>query len=158
MSILDKIQNEIKNDYYQQHFPNDGQRFVAWYLRNIHLLDAMQAKDAMTDGANDKQIDAVYIDDDEGKIFIIQGKYYTSGTIDATPVREVISAHRQLCCDFATLQDNANPKLKKTPSVTTDNFACPETKINEVKIIPIKKIIPPIVGVPAFLLCISTYS
>jgi len=84
MSILDKIQNEIKNDYYQQHFPNDGQRFVAWYLRNIHLLDAMQAKDAMTDGANDKQIDAVYIDDDEGKIFIIQGKYYTSGTIDAT--------------------------------------------------------------------------
>ena len=41
MSILDKIQNEIKNDYYQQHFPNDGQRFVAWYLRNIHLLDAM---------------------------------------------------------------------------------------------------------------------
>ena len=112
MSILDKIQNEIKNDYYQQHFPNDGQRFVAWYLRNIHLLDAMQAKDAMTDGANDKQIDAVYIDDDEGKIFIIQGKYYTSGTIDATPVREVISAHRQLCCDFATLQDNANPKLK----------------------------------------------
>ena len=112
MSIMDKIRKEIKSDYYQQHYPNDGQRFVAWYLRNIHLLDAMQAKDAMTDGANDKQIDAVYIDDDEGKIFIIQGKYYTSGAIDATPVREVISAHRQLCSDFATLQDNANPKLK----------------------------------------------
>ena len=65
MDMLDKIKTEIKNDYYIQHYPNDGQRLVAWYLRNIHLLDAMQTKDAMTDGAKDKQIDAVYIDDDD---------------------------------------------------------------------------------------------
>ena len=112
MNILDKIKTEIKNDYYIQHYPNDGQRFVAWYLRNIHLLDAMQTKDAMTDGAKDKQIDAVYIDDDESKIFIIQGKYYTSGLIDATPIREVMSVHNLLKSDFVSLQNNANPKLK----------------------------------------------
>lgn len=111
-NILDKIKTEIKQDYYIQHYPNDGQRFVAWYLRNIHLLDAMQAKSAMTDGANDKQIDAVYIDDDESKIYIIQGKFYTGDSIDATPVREIISAHSQLTSDFATLQANANPKLR----------------------------------------------
>ena len=63
----DIIKNEISQDYYQQNFPNDGQRFVAWYMRNIHLLDQCQAKDAVTDGANDKQIDAVYIDEDEQK-------------------------------------------------------------------------------------------
>jgi len=77
INILDKIQSEIKQDYYKQHYPNDGQRFVGWYLRNIHLLDSMQAKSAKTDGAKDKQIDAVYIDDDESKIYIIQGKFYT---------------------------------------------------------------------------------
>ena len=112
INILDKIQSEIKQDYYKQHYPNDGQRFVAWYLRNIHLLDALQAKEAMTDGANDKQIDAVYIDDDDSKIYIIQGKFYTGSGIDATPVREVVSAHSQLTSDFATMQANANPKLK----------------------------------------------
>lgn len=112
INILDKIQSEIKQDYYKQHYPNDGQRFVGWYLRNVHLLDSMQAKSAMTDGAKDKQIDAVYIDDDESKIYIIQGKFYTGPSVDATPVREVISAHSQLTSDFATLQANANPKLQ----------------------------------------------
>lgn len=66
-SILDIIKKEISQDYYQQNYPNDGQRFVAWYMRNIHLLDQCQTKDAVTDGANDKQIDAVYIDEDEQK-------------------------------------------------------------------------------------------
>ena len=56
-SILDIIKKEISQDYYQQNYPNDGQRFVAWYMRNIHLLDQCQTKDAVTDGANDKQIE-----------------------------------------------------------------------------------------------------
>ena len=60
--IIDKIKNEITQDFDKQKFPNDGQRFVAWYLRNIYLLDQLQTKDAITDGANDKQIDAVFID------------------------------------------------------------------------------------------------
>ena len=71
MDIIEKIQTEIQQDYYKQYFPNDGQRFVAWYLRNIHLLDQLQAKDAITDGADDKQIDAVFIDDDNQKVYII---------------------------------------------------------------------------------------
>lgn len=71
-NILDIIKNEISHDYYQQNFPNDGQRFVAWYMRNIHLLDQCQTKDAITDGANDKQIDAVYIDEDEQKYILFK--------------------------------------------------------------------------------------
>ena len=111
-SIVERIQNEILQDYYQQQFSNDGQRFVAWYMRNIHLLDQRQTKDAITDGPDDKQIDAVYIDEDEQKIFIVQGKYYTGDVVDAGPVREVISSWTQFK-DLATLQDNANAKLKK---------------------------------------------
>ena len=68
MDIVKKIKDEITQDFYLNHFPNDGQRFVAWYLRNIHLLDQLQTKDAITDGPDDKQIDAVYIDDNEQKI------------------------------------------------------------------------------------------
>ena len=111
-NILEKIKSELTQDYYVQHFPNDGQRFVAWYLRNIYLLDQLQAKDAITDGANDKQIDAVFIDEDEQKIHIIQGKYYTGETVNAEPVREVISSWSQFK-HLDKLQENANEKLKK---------------------------------------------
>lgn len=111
MDILEKIKREIAQDYYKQNFSNEGQRFVAWYLRNIYLLDQLQAKDAITDGANDKQIDAVFIDEDELKIHIIQGKYYTGGTINAEPIREVISAWSKFN-DLEKLQNDANPKLK----------------------------------------------
>lgn len=47
-----KIKEEIKQTYYQQNFSNDGQRFVAWYLKNIHPRDSDQAKHDITDGAN----------------------------------------------------------------------------------------------------------
>ena len=96
MDIVKKIKDEITQDFYLNHFPNDGQRFVAWYLRNIHLLDQLQTKDAITDGPDDKQIDAVYIDDNEQKIFIIQGKFYTGDIVDAEPVREVLFSWVQL--------------------------------------------------------------
>ncbi len=110
-NIIDIIKSEIVQKYYQQNFSNDGQRFVAWYMRNIHLLDQRQAKDAVTDGQGDKQIDAVYIDEDEQKIIVVQGKYYLGESVDAEPVREVISSWSQFH-DLAKLQENANAKLK----------------------------------------------
>lgn len=111
-NIVEKIKSEITQEYYKQNFPNNGQRFVAWYLRNIYLLDQLQAKDAVTDGANDKQIDAVFIDEEEQKIHIIQGKFYTGETVNAEPIREVIAAWSQFD-HLDTLQENANEKLKK---------------------------------------------
>ncbi len=111
-NIIEIIGNDILQDFYQQNFSNDGQRFVAWYMRNIHFLDQCQTKDSITDGANDKQIDAVYIDEDEQKIFIIQGKYYLGETINAEPVREVISAWTHFS-DLANLQENCKRTIKK---------------------------------------------
>lgn len=110
-NIIDIIKSEIVQKYYQQNFSNDGQRFVAWYMRNIHLLDQRQTKDAITDGQGDKQIDATYIDEDEQKIYIVQGKFYLGESVDAEPVREVISSWSQFH-DLAKLQENANAKLK----------------------------------------------
>lgn len=106
-----KILNEISQQYYKDNYPNDGQRFVAWYLRNIHNLDTIEAKDCMTDGAGDKQIDAVYIDNDASVIYIIQGKFYSGDTVNAEPLREVLSSWIQIK-DLQKLQENANEKLK----------------------------------------------
>ena len=109
--MYDKILNEISQPYYKDNYPNDGQRFVAWYLRNIHNLDTIEAKDCITDGAGDKQIDAVYIDNDASVIYIIQGKFYSGDTVNAEPLREVLSSWIQIK-DLQKLQENANEKLK----------------------------------------------
>lgn len=109
--MYDKILNEISQQYYKDNYPNDGQRFVAWYLRNIHNLDIIEAKDCITDGAGDKQIDAVYIDNDASVIYIIQGKFYSGDTVNAEPLREVLSSWIQIK-DLQKLQENANEKLK----------------------------------------------
>jgi len=116
--MYQKISEEIKQDYYQQNFPNDGQRFVAWYLRNIHLRDRNQTLSDITDGADDKQIDAMVVDDDDNTVYVIQGKFIGENTVDAEPLREVLSSWVQLK-DLVSLQENCNDKLKrKLPEVS----------------------------------------
>jgi len=110
--MYSQITNDIAQDYYQQNFPNDGQRFVAWYLRNIHLRDPIQTRDDITDGADDKQIDAIFVDDDRATIFVVQGKFIGGTTIDAEPLREVLSAWIQMR-DLVRLQEVGNNKLKQ---------------------------------------------
>ncbi len=110
--MYQKIKNDISQAYYQQNFPNDGQRFVAWYVRNIHGQDANQTRYCITDGADDKQIDAIVIDDEQSLVYIIQGKFIEDGLVDAEPLREVTASWLQLK-DMAKLQENANSKLKQ---------------------------------------------
>jgi hypothetical protein len=110
--VYNKIKEEISLDYYQQNFPNDGQRFVAWYLINVHLRDQNETKADITDGPDDKQIDAIVIDDNSNSIFIIQGKFIGADKVDAEPLREVLSSWIQLK-DLVRLQETANNKLKQ---------------------------------------------
>ncbi|CAA9889592.1 conserved hypothetical protein [Candidatus Methylobacter favarea] len=106
------IKKQIAAEYFQQRFPNDGQRFVAWYLRNALFRDMNETRDDITDGSNDKQIDAVIIDDDKSLVRIIQGKFIESGVIDAEPLREVLSSWIQIK-DLVRLQNVANVKLQR---------------------------------------------
>jgi len=110
--MIEKIENDIKETYYAKNYANDGQRFIAWYLRNIYNLDENQTKYCITDGADDKQIDAVYIDDVNSVIHIIQGKFYRTSLVDAEPLREVLSAWMQLK-NISKMQENANSILKQ---------------------------------------------
>lgn len=111
--MLNQIRQEISGDkFYQQNFANNGQRFVAWYLRRIVLCDASATRQAITDGANDKQIDAVLVDDENQRILIIQGKFIGEHRVDSGPVREVLAAWMGLQ-NLASLQDNANDRLRE---------------------------------------------
>ena len=110
--MFDQIKEEIKADYFQQNFPNDGQRFVAWYLRNIRLRDMNETREDITDGADDKQIDAIVIDDEQTTVYIVQGKFIGSSHVDAEPLREVLSSWIQIR-DLARLQEVGNNKLKR---------------------------------------------
>ncbi len=87
-----KILKDIRQTYYQQNFSNDGQKFIAWYLRNIHLRNEIEAKSDITDGVDDKQIDAIYVDDNSNTVYVIQGKFIGSEKVDAEPLREVLSS------------------------------------------------------------------
>lgn len=109
--MYQKIKEDLQQEYYVNTYPNEGQRFIAWYLRNIHNLDIVEARDCITDGANDKQIDAVYIDDQTSTIYIIQGKFYGGTTIDAEPLREVLSSWVNIQ-NLQELQESANSRLQ----------------------------------------------
>jgi hypothetical protein len=109
--LIDRIRSEIRNDtYYAQNFSNDGQRFLAWYLRNCYLRTRVQARDDITDGANDKEIDAVIVDEEKRQIIIVQSKFF-AGSVDHAPLHEVLSAWFRIQ-DVATLQENCNNQLK----------------------------------------------
>ena len=106
-----KIQDEIAQDYYQQKFTNDGQRFVAWYVQNIHGQDQTETREDVTDGPDDKQIDAIVVDDDATTVYVIQGKFFEGGTVDAEPLREVLASWVHLK-DITRLQETGNQRLK----------------------------------------------
>lgn len=110
--MYDRIRNEITQDYYVQNFPNEGQRFVAWYVRNVHCRDMNETKDAITDGADDKQIDAIIVDDEKSTVFVIQGKFIGETSVNAEPLREVLSSWVQLK-DLVRLQEVGNAKLQR---------------------------------------------
>jgi hypothetical protein len=62
------------------------------YLRRVLLRDQIETRDDITDGANDKQMDAVVIDDVNRRVIIVQGKFIGQGHVDGEPLREMLSA------------------------------------------------------------------
>jgi AIPR protein len=110
-NLLDRIRADISSSsYYAQNFSNDGQRFLAWYLRNCYLRTPIQAHDDITDGPNDKEIDAVIVDEEKRQVIIIQSKFF-GGSVDHAPLHEVLAAWFRIQ-DIASLQQNCNTKLK----------------------------------------------
>ena len=117
--MYNQIKRDIQAPFYQDTFDNDGQRFVAWYVQNIHCRDMIGTVEDVTDGPDDKQIDAIVVDDDASTVFVMQGKFIEEGTVDAQPLREVLSSWVHLK-DVVRLQQTGNQKLKRRlPEVAT---------------------------------------
>src|SRR5581483_2668194 len=117
-ALLERIRVDLKEGYYQQNFPNDGQRFLAWYLRNCYSRTQIQAKDDITDGPNDKEFDAIVVDDEKRHIIIMQSKFYAGG-VDHQPLQEVLAAWLQIQ-NLPALQSTCNAKLQiKLEAVAT---------------------------------------
>lgn len=109
--LLDRIRTDLTNDpYYDQNFSNEGQQFLAWYLRSCYLRTAIQAKDDITDGKNDKEFDAVIVDDEKRQIVIVQSKFY-AGSVDHQPLQEILATWLQIQ-NLPGLQANCNGKLQ----------------------------------------------
>src|ERR1039457_2214761 len=119
IELLSQIRSDIKNDrYYLQNFSNDGPRFLAWYLKNCCLRTSVQAKDDITDGPNDKEFDAVIVDDEKRQITIVQSKFY-AGSVDHQPLQEVLAAWLQIQ-NLPALQASCNNRLQiKLEAVST---------------------------------------
>jgi hypothetical protein len=117
--LIERIRTDLKTDpYYQQNFSNEGQQFLAWYLRSCYLRTPVQAKDDITDGPNDKEFDAVIVDDEKQQIVIIQSKFY-AGSVDHQPLQEVLAAWLQIQ-NLPALQASCNSKLQiKLEAVST---------------------------------------
>jgi hypothetical protein len=112
MELLTRIQTDIEtHPYYKENFANDGERFLAWYLRNIYQRTAIEAREDITDGQNDKEIDAVIVDDEKRKVFIFQGKFFTTTSVDGGPIQEILAAWLRIQ-DLPSLQEAANEKLR----------------------------------------------
>lgn len=111
-SVYDQITKDIRSDYFQQKYVNDGQRFVAWYVHNIHGRDIIETREDVTDGPDDQQIDAIVVDDDNTTVYIVQGKFVGESSVDAAPLREVLSSWVKLK-DLVKLQATGNQKLKR---------------------------------------------
>jgi hypothetical protein len=110
--LITRIRADIDKDpYYKDNFANDGEKFLAWYLRNIYQRTAVEARQDITDGANDKEIDAVIVDDEKRRVFIFQGKFFTTTSVDGGPIQEILTAWLRIQ-DIPALQEAANEKLK----------------------------------------------
>jgi len=64
----------------------------------------------ITDGQDDKQIDAIVINESDSIIYIIQGKYGPE-KLDAEPLREVLSSWQQIK-NLVRLEETGNEKLR----------------------------------------------
>ena len=72
----------------------------------------IETKEDITDGPDDKQIDALVVDDESNIVYVIQGKFIGEGNVDSEPLREVLASWSQLK-SITQLQETGNQKLKR---------------------------------------------
>jgi hypothetical protein len=89
MDFLTALKREIEH-FETKYGLQPDRAFILWFAISILELSEDEALEAISvDGANDKGIDLFYVDDDEGRIVIVQGKY--SSQFNHTPKERDVS-------------------------------------------------------------------
>lgn len=102
-NFIKKVQEQveaIREDY--PGIASQGDAFAVWALSFLHDLDLDAAVDACSiSGPNDQGIDAVYIDEDNWKVYILQAKYSenASKNYGVDPWRELFTGYATLLND-----------------------------------------------------------
>jgi hypothetical protein len=75
IETLEKEVQEVRDDFPRWTADN---AFVHWFINAFLISDSTKAASTITGVTHDKGVDAVYIDDDLGKVFVVQGKFHTT--------------------------------------------------------------------------------
>lgn len=78
--------------YYENRAADFSGRFLRWFLEQIFRLDPQEADDASVDAKHDKGVDAIFVDDVDETIYIIQAKTKTndSATLGDTDLKSFV--------------------------------------------------------------------
>jgi hypothetical protein len=72
---IPELRGEVREFQVQYPHLSDDDSFVAWFVRAYLVDNDEQAFSSVSGGAKDKGIDAVVIDDNAHRVFVLQGKY-----------------------------------------------------------------------------------
>lgn len=83
-----RLRNEV--DILKQEYRNDNSAFLIWFLKNIFCLGEQESVDSVCDGARDKGIDGIWVDEDDEEIYIFQSEFSPNDDRDSgdTKIRE----------------------------------------------------------------------
>ena len=94
------LRQEILADL-QDQFPlfKIPQLFIVWFLEAKYGVEVNKAQEMVTDGPRDKGVDAVFVDDQHQKVYVIQSKYSdrSSGSQKKEEMFHTASIARILC-------------------------------------------------------------
>ncbi|MGC9602417.1 MAG: AIPR family protein [Minisyncoccia bacterium] len=112
--------------------------FIIFCLQNIYGLDEIEVEEAITDGGNDKGIDAIFIQVDENGnniLYIVQSKYFAqnpNNSLDETAKTLMVETVRNYVLGDAPT-NVLNPKLKPRIESARNSFQSGE--IDKIKLL-----------------------
>lgn len=74
----------------KEQFRNDNSAFLIWFLRDVFCIGEQSSVDSVCDGARDKGIDGIWVDDKSEDIYVFQSEFSPNNGRDSgdTKIRE----------------------------------------------------------------------
>ena len=114
---IETLKREIKEIRETYAAWSEDNAFVHWFLQAFLTSDREAAAQAVTGASGDKDVDAVFIDDNLSKVFVLQGKYH-KGNKPPQEKRDSVLSFAQLARiipgpepEFATHCENLDPNV-----------------------------------------------